>query len=47
MASVVPDPRRIKRFESESAFEAWLSAHYDSEPCPSWLKCRQREDRRR
>src|SRR5262245_370005 len=37
MASVVPDPRRIKSFESESAFEAWLSAHYDSEP-EVWIK---------
>src|SRR5262245_25925855 len=37
MASMVPDPRRIKSFESESAFEAWLSAHYDSEP-EVWIK---------
>src|SRR5215510_6126747 len=37
MASVVPDPRRIKSFESESAFETWLSAHYDSEP-EVWIK---------
>jgi uncharacterized protein YdeI (YjbR/CyaY-like superfamily) len=37
MPSVVPDPRRIKSFESESAFEAWLSAHHDSEP-EVWIK---------
>jgi uncharacterized protein YdeI (YjbR/CyaY-like superfamily) len=37
MASVVPDPRRIKSFESESAFESWLSAHHDSEP-EVWIK---------
>jgi uncharacterized protein YdeI (YjbR/CyaY-like superfamily) len=37
MASVVPDPRRIKRFESQSAFEAWLSAHHDNEP-EVWIK---------
>src|SRR5262249_53685778 len=37
MASVVPNPRRIKSFESESAFEAWLSAHHDSEP-EVWIK---------
>src|SRR5262245_23959733 len=37
MASMVPDPRRIKSFENESAFEAWLSAHYDSEP-EVWVK---------
>jgi uncharacterized protein YdeI (YjbR/CyaY-like superfamily) len=37
MASVIPDPRRIKSFESESAFEAWLSAHHDGEP-EVWIK---------
>jgi len=37
MASVVPDPRRVKSFESESAFEAWLSAHHDTEP-EVWIK---------
>jgi uncharacterized protein YdeI (YjbR/CyaY-like superfamily) len=37
MASVVPDPRRIKSFESASAFESWLSAHHDSEP-EVWIK---------
>ena len=37
-ASVVKaEPRRIKSFESESAFEAWLSAHHDSEP-EVWIK---------
>jgi uncharacterized protein YdeI (YjbR/CyaY-like superfamily) len=37
MASVVPDPRRIKSFESESEFEAWLAAHHDREP-EVWIK---------
>jgi uncharacterized protein YdeI (YjbR/CyaY-like superfamily) len=37
MASVVPDPRRVKSFENESAFEAWLSAHHDSAP-EVWIK---------
>jgi uncharacterized protein YdeI (YjbR/CyaY-like superfamily) len=37
MASVVPDPRRIKSFESEAAFEAWLAAHHDSAP-EVWVK---------
>jgi uncharacterized protein YdeI (YjbR/CyaY-like superfamily) len=37
MTSVVPDPRRIRSFESEPAFEAWLSAHHDSEP-EVWIK---------
>lgn len=32
MATVVPDPRRIKTFESEAAFEKWLAAHHDKEP---------------
>ena len=26
-----PDPRRIKSFRSESAFEKWLRAHHDDE----------------
>jgi uncharacterized protein YdeI (YjbR/CyaY-like superfamily) len=37
MAPVVPDPRRIKSFASESALEAWISAHHDSEP-EVWVK---------
>jgi uncharacterized protein YdeI (YjbR/CyaY-like superfamily) len=37
MATVVPDPRRIQSFESESAFEAWLADHHDSEP-EVWIK---------
>jgi uncharacterized protein YdeI (YjbR/CyaY-like superfamily) len=32
MPPVVPDPRRIKLFESAAAFEGWLAAHHDSEP---------------
>jgi uncharacterized protein YdeI (YjbR/CyaY-like superfamily) len=37
VASVIPDPRRVKSFESDSAFEAWLAAHHDSEP-EVWIK---------
>ena len=37
MAPVVPNPRRIKSFASEAAFEAWLAAHHDSEP-EIWIK---------
>jgi uncharacterized protein YdeI (YjbR/CyaY-like superfamily) len=37
MAPVVPDPRRIKTFESEAAFERWLAAHHDTEP-EVWIK---------
>jgi uncharacterized protein YdeI (YjbR/CyaY-like superfamily) len=37
MISVVPNPRRIRSFESESAFETWLAAHHDSES-EVWIK---------
>ena len=37
MAPVVPDPRRIKTFESEAAFESWLAAHHETEP-EVWIK---------
>jgi uncharacterized protein YdeI (YjbR/CyaY-like superfamily) len=37
MAPVVPDPRRIKTFASEAAFETWLAAHHDSEP-EVWIR---------
>ncbi len=37
MAPVVPDPRRIRTFESAAAFETWLSAHHDTEP-EVWIK---------
>ena len=37
MAPVTPDPRRIRSFRSESAFEAWLSRHHAREP-ELWLK---------
>jgi len=37
MPQVVPDPRRIKTFASEAAFELWLAAHHDTEP-EVWIK---------
>lgn len=37
MAPVTPDPRRILSFESEAAFESWLSAHHDKWP-EVWIK---------
>jgi uncharacterized protein YdeI (YjbR/CyaY-like superfamily) len=37
MAPVVPDPRRIKTFESEAAFERWLAAHHLAWP-EVWIK---------
>jgi uncharacterized protein YdeI (YjbR/CyaY-like superfamily) len=37
MAPVVPDPRRIKAFRDQAAFEAWLAKHHDREP-EIWIK---------
>ncbi len=37
MAPVVPDPRRIKSFASEVAFETWLAAHHATET-EVWVK---------
>jgi|SRR6185503_2713466 len=34
---VVPDPKRIKSFRTQAAFEAWLRAHHDTES-ELWLK---------
>ena len=31
MAPVVPDPKKIKAFRSEAAFDAWLRAHHARE----------------
>lgn len=37
MAPVIPDPARIRSFESEAAFERWLARHHDREP-ELWLR---------
>jgi uncharacterized protein YdeI (YjbR/CyaY-like superfamily) len=37
MAPVIPDPRRIKTFGSEAAFEQWLAAHHATWP-EVWIK---------
>jgi uncharacterized protein YdeI (YjbR/CyaY-like superfamily) len=37
MAPVIPDPRWIKTFASQEAFESWLAAHHDSAP-ELWIK---------
>jgi uncharacterized protein YdeI (YjbR/CyaY-like superfamily) len=42
MASIVPDPRRIKAFKTEAAFEKWLSANHDKEP-EIWLKIHKKD----
>jgi uncharacterized protein YdeI (YjbR/CyaY-like superfamily) len=31
MAPIIPDPRKIRAFESERDFAAWLAAHHDRE----------------
>jgi uncharacterized protein YdeI (YjbR/CyaY-like superfamily) len=41
IAPVVPDPRRIKVFANEAAFETWLGAHHDVEP-EVWIKVHKR-----
>lgn len=37
MAPIVPDPRRIRSFRTEAAFERWLSAQHDRAP-EIWLR---------
>ncbi len=44
MAPVVPDPRRIKTFESEAALDTWLAAHHDTEP-EVWIKIHKKSSR--
>ena len=42
MAPVVPNPRRIKVFASDAAFEKWLAAHHDTEP-EVWIKIHKKD----
>lgn len=37
MAPIVPDPKKIRTFHSEAAFEAWMRAHHARET-EIWLK---------
>jgi len=37
MAPIIPDPRKIRTFKTEAAFEAWLRAHHDDET-EIWLR---------
>ena len=37
MAPIVPDPKKIRGFRTEAAFEAWLARHHDRET-ELWLK---------
>ena len=42
MASIVPDPRAIKSFPGEAAFEEWLAGHHDS-TAELWLKIHKKD----
>jgi uncharacterized protein YdeI (YjbR/CyaY-like superfamily) len=42
MPPVIPDPRRIKSFKTEAAFEKWLASHHDKEP-EIWLKIHKKD----
>src|SRR5262245_53461613 len=37
MAQVIPDPKQIRSFRSETEFERWLSKHHDCEN-ELWLR---------
>ncbi len=39
---MVPDPRRIKTFASEDAFETWLASHHDTWP-EVWIKVHKKD----
>ncbi len=42
MAPVIPNPKKIKAFRTESAFETWLAANHDSET-ELWLKIHKKD----
>lgn len=42
MAEIVPDPKRIKSFRDEAAFEKWLRANHDRET-ELWLKIHKKD----
>jgi uncharacterized protein YdeI (YjbR/CyaY-like superfamily) len=37
MAPITPDPKKVRAFKSEAAFQKWLSTHHDRET-ELWLK---------
>src|SRR5882672_6450547 len=37
MAPVIVDPKRIKTFATDKAFEAWLAKHHDKDP-EIWIR---------
>jgi uncharacterized protein YdeI (YjbR/CyaY-like superfamily) len=42
MAPIVPDPRRIKSFRTEAAFEAWMAANH-VRATELWLKFHKKD----
>ena len=42
MAPVIPDPRKIRSFRTEAAFEAWMKANHARED-ELWLKIHKKE----
>jgi uncharacterized protein YdeI (YjbR/CyaY-like superfamily) len=42
MAAVIPNPKKIKAFRSEAAFETWLAANHDRET-ELWLKIHKKD----
>ena len=42
MAPIIPDPKKIKGFRSEAAFEAWLAANHAQET-ELWLKIHKKD----
>lgn len=42
MPPVIPDPRRIRSFATEAAFEKWLAKHHDREP-EIWIKIHKKD----
>jgi uncharacterized protein YdeI (YjbR/CyaY-like superfamily) len=42
MASIIPDPRKIRSFRTEAAFEAWLAANHARET-ELWLKIHKKD----
>ena len=42
MAPVIPDPKKIKSFRTEAAFETWLAANHDRET-ELWLKIHKKD----
>lgn len=42
MAPIIPDPKKIKSFRSETAFESWLAANHDRET-ELWVKIHKKD----